>query len=119
MSFVKHTSEFSASNHRAPADPKTLLRGSRRPCRYDSSLRSTGSEGLRGTTVNHPPRSEVGFLVGTIALMLVVAAIAIVFDTPTVFRSQSSGQCVRVEQGTDTHYTCDNLPPRFDLIEVR
>lgn len=119
MSFVKYTSEFSESNHRAPGGPTILPKGSRRRCRYDSSLRSTGSEGLRGTTENYQARAEIGFFLGTLALMAVIAAAAVLLDMPTVYRSQRTGQCVRVEQGPDTHYTCERLPPSFDLIEVR
>src|ERR1700743_1685502 len=98
MNSVKHTAEFSATNHLAPADPSKLPKVLRRRCLYDSSLKSIGSEGLRGTTENSQGGLEAAMWALVVMILLGALCLGVVINTPTVYRHFDSGRCVRVEQ---------------------
>ena len=62
--------------------------------------------------------ATAGFFVTLLVLSLVLLALAYALDIPDVYRSWSTGECVRVHSPRPSH-TCTNLPPRFRTVWVR
>ena len=56
------------------------------------------------------------FVLAIVAILCVGAyrAVTSALDTPTVFVSYETGDCVKVEQPKDSHYSCANLPEKYN-----
>lgn len=46
-------------------------------------------------------------------------AVATIADMPDVYVSYETNQCVEVVNYSDSNYTCENLPKRFNHIWVK
>lgn len=120
MNSEKRTSEFTAANHLAISTRERSRRDSLRVVACDLNSKSIGCGATLGimTTL----RSLGPLLVSLLVLGLVVyggwRAVSNYLDMPVVHKSQDTGECVEVEQPKDKHYTCDNLPPKYETAWV-
>lgn len=54
-----------------------------------------------------------------VILLATVRFIASMPPTPDVYYSARTGECVKVFQGSETNYSCSNLPSKYNKVWVR
>lgn len=120
MNFASHTKPSQVNRSRGPQSLIKSRVTSRRPAPFDLSLRSIVSAATRGTTalLRSLPSGAWAFLAFVVMCWIAVILFKRAVDTPTVFVSYGTHQCVRVENANGTEGHCDQLPKRFRSVWV-